>query len=332
MMTESIFKKAKGLVGAVLFFMCAYLTNLTFVSFAKGSTTLSVVWMIIAASIALLQFLAILQVKTNKRYKPNWIRKSFVPITTYVLCTLLTSAGSLIFSSSTIAKVVQETDLVKHLNNEAIETLEKEISILEKENEVYSKQITEYLEGFYVKLSKEVMSYKDENTKKIEEKRVEISRLRQEDFERINNNKETISSDTFESIASIIPLMKGKGQQIQYFIIFILSLTLEFGLFTTLEPMKKGTTTLSSLDARKELIKYIENLFTKDKILTDLEVSELTKIPIKQCQTFRKLLLEQMYDGKPILYKEKGEMKASFSKDDTIKLMTYYMKTQREED
>ena len=334
-MKEKTFKRAKSIVGIVLFIASAYLTNLTFSSFAKFPSVTFFAWIVVAAIVALLQVLSILQVKTNMRYATNWVRKSIIPIVTYALCTTVTFSGSLIFSTSTVSKTIKETEIILANNSSKIIQLENDITRMESENEVYQKQIDEYVSNFYVKLSQEVKKYKDENLAKINEARIEIEKLRLEDIEKASSsNRESITTDTFQAIADLIPFVDLKGSQLLFFILFILSCTIDFGLFTTLEPLSKGSMQLNTLEVRKEFVRYIDALFASngERLNPDTKIEELTKIPLNQCKKYRKLLQEQMYDGKPMIVSGKGATKANFSKDDTIKLMTYFMKAQRGEE
>lgn len=325
-MQERTLNSIKSKVGWVLFACVAYLTNLALVPFSKPWPSFEfVAWIVIAGIISFLQVLSIITIKNNSK-SPKWIRRSIVSIITYVLTTIITFSGSIMFSGRSIDARIQHSITITNERENKIRDLEKDIAKWETNNQTYEATIKSYLEKNQVSSTERLEKLIKVNEDKIEKARKDIETVKLS----ATNVKEEgqVSANTFDEAAKMVPFIE-TGEQYKKLIKFILSLLLEFGLFTTLEATSKFT--LDRTETKKELTKYINALFdvTGERLNSDKKIEEITKIPLSKCLKYKQFLQENTYNDKPLIVSGRGGTKANFPKDDMLHIITFLLNTNK---
>jgi hypothetical protein len=329
-MKESTYKFIKSKVAILLFFTCAFLTNLTFQSFAKKYSVSWFAWVVVASIVALFQTLFIIDLKTKVRSSSKKT-KLIIPIVGYIFTTCLTFTGSIFFSVSTVESTSNFNTTVASVASSQISSLNSDIARWTQENLNYQIRIDDYLVKNQVALSKTIQAYKDANEKKINDARAQIVILKANDAAR-TQGKETLNEDTFEFVASHIPFLRITGRTFKYLILLVLSFVLEFGLFTTMEPLVRNKINIDVSEMKKEMIKYIDSLMDVNgvRLNSDRKIAEVSGISLKNCLKYKEFLMTQQYNGKALLISGKGGTKANFTKEDMIKLATFFINSQKE--
>ncbi len=310
-MSEKTFKQIKTILSWLLFTVSFYLVFLTLTSFAPWGTFQFFGWALLSAIIVILQMVFIVEIKTAWRTGSGWGKKLFL-IFGYSIFTIITLSGSLLFSVSTVETKNKRVVISGQDIQEEIETTKNRIKTLEEENALYFARINDYLMKNQVTLSAPIKKYMDANEVKIQ-------------------GQEIVTNATFEKIASKMPF-NISGIAYQYFMLILISLGIDFGLFVTAEPLGKQRLSIDLTETKKEIAKYIDALFDIDgvRLNSDKKIEEITHIPLKNCIRYKKLLQEQVYNGKPLLVSGKGGTKSNFSKEDVIRIITFVLNTQKE--
>lgn len=327
-MKERNFNFFKLVQGGLLFTVNLYLVALSFTSFAPYGTLQFWGWLAVAVIVTTLQLSFIMQIKTELKGAKRKGKLAGL-IIGYLLFTIVTFNGSLSFIVTTInakTDIVNQSSSFEEFDKKS---LQDEINNLRTQNEALNKNINEVL------IPKNLISSAERVQKLIAENQAQIQ-IAKEKLEKLYNIKESsqeeITTDTFGMIAEKIPLLNIKGIDYQFFIMILISLGIEFGLFVTTDNIRKGAKiNFDIAETKKELNKYIEALFDTDgvRLVSDKKIEEATKIPIKNCMKYKQMLQEQIYNGKPLIYSGRGGTKANYGKDDIIKIMTFALNTQK---
>ncbi len=330
-MKERTFNSIKSVQAVFLYLVSVFLVSLSFTSIAPIGTLQFWGWLALAFVVSSLQIVFIIKIKTSKKNGTDSWKSLTGLVFGYLLFTIIMFNGSLSFIVNTIdqkSKQVQTSTLVVNTN---IDFLKEEIDSLKKINAQHQKSITEDL------LPKNLMTSVERLNKIILENDAKIVELQSQlnialEKAASTTNQDVITTDTFELIAKRIPLLNVSGPDYQFFIMLLISLAIEFGLFISVEAISKnGKLPIDLIETKKELNKYIEALFDTDgvRLISDKRISEITNIPIKNCIRYKQMLQNQMYNNKPLIYSGKGGTKSNFSKEDVIKIMTFALNTQK---
>jgi hypothetical protein len=330
-MKERTFNSIKSVQAVFLYLVSVFLVSLSFTSIAPMGTPQFWGWLALAFVISSLQIVFIIKIKTSKKSGIDTWKTTLGLVFGYLLFTIIMFNGSLSFIVNTIdqkSKQVKTSTLAVDTN---IDFIKEEIDSLKKINAQHQKSINEDL------LPKNLITSVERLNKIIQENEVKITELQSQltvALEKVSstNKQEAITTDTFELIAKRIPLLNVNGSDYQFFIMLLMSLAIEFGLFISVEAISKnGKLSIDLAETKKELNKYIEALFDTDgiRLISDKRISEITNIPLKNCIQYKQMLQNQVYNNKPLIYSGKGGTKSNFSKEDVIKIMTFALNTQK---
>lgn len=312
-MTEKHVDLAKSVSHLILMFLCIALSINLFIQFSHD-LLIKLLFALFASALEVVKIWTLMKAKFH--FSEKLLKKILIGVAHFTIYLGLAVVSILASLGFTLSSIQQQSFIISTHNIER-DALNNDLFAIEK-------QIQSKLDQ-QANLPYDYITASDRFTQQIKD----LQDQRQQIIDKINalpdNTQAIKSSDMFTLLGEPLGI---SGKSVMFYMMLLLVILLEFTIAITSEDIKRTKEKLPQLvDEREDLYRYIEELFnTSSAILnTDNRISEATGLSVKSCKKFRSILSDLTYKGTPLIVSGRDATKANFSKENTIKIVSFFV-------